>query len=90
VQRRPVGHRTHQHGVGRGLDRCERVERLQHRTAGVSRPVTRKLYSAITSFSLPIGASAPVQAPPGTLSGRWGERVSSSEHERRRRPSGRV
>ena len=51
-------------------------------TAGVSRPVTRKLYSAFTSFSLPIGASAPVQAPPGTLSERWGERFSSSEHER--------
>ena len=31
VQRRPVDHRTHQHGVGRGLDRYERVEHLQHR-----------------------------------------------------------
>jgi hypothetical protein len=31
VQRRTVGHPTHQHGVGRGLVRCcERVEHLQH------------------------------------------------------------
>ena len=29
VERRPVGHPTHQHGVARGLPRCERVEHLQ-------------------------------------------------------------
>ena len=67
VQRGLVGHRSHQQGVARRSRRL-RVVRAPPAAGAVSRPVTRKLYSALTTVSLRVGT------PPRPILGGHSER----------------
>jgi hypothetical protein len=62
VQRRAVGHSTHQHRVVRGLARCERVEHLQHpwrKPPGDSETVLSAHVILTSDRSARTGAGAP-------------------------------